>query len=622
MVTDSASLILFAIQSSVRLGQQARTAYVDSTRRRELILPLPDFFSSPDVNDAIAFFDKKGKRFVDGYERNGQFIKGSKRLKSLISLALNQTLEDEEKNELKIFHTEFWNLNSAESGDTVWEDGGYVDPEQINALITIRQWRRGADPTPSTLHRIAGTIIELGIDYALTSPDLFDKNSTRGKVLTSFLQAIDDIKFQETSLSELPFKLFVATMETATEHPDIFSGDQKVQELVRTTTNALSKKVAERIKEINNSDMDIFEKRIAIFRVEDWAELTFRSILSSGGRLVISNPERFLGVKDSGGQALVTNVGGSFLDLILNQENEMLDTVFSREALETILKAALKTVGEHPDIILDIDDNDNRTYNQGLLKLLSQIATDLSKVENLLNRDILPEIARMTLERTGENLELLWPGYKDKPENNLLLKAAKTTLEILSRKPNGSAKWKLKFSSSDLLSVTETVIDELVANPGWLIDEANEINNVLGDVLNAALNVLRNRGDNRLNSNVARDILREVIKTAALRKEFLDKLPHDHAEAGERLIIAAIDAVLATIFHKDLDAKAAWQLARSEIITGLVKVSLNQLAKAKLDADTIAKLEDVLMNEVKALVGGKSFDLDAFSIALSEISVS
>ena len=622
MVTDSASLILFAIQSSVRLGQQARTAYVDSTRRRELILPLPDFFSSPDVNDAIAFFDKKGKRFVDGYERNGQFIKGSKRLKSLISLALNQTLEDEEKNELKIFHTEFWNLNSAESGDTVWEDGGYVDPEQINALITIRQWRRGADPTPSTLHRIAGTIIELGIDYALTSPDLFDKNSTRGKVLTSFLQAIDDIKFQETSLSELPFKLFVATMETATEHPDIFSGDQKVQELVRTTTNALSEKVTERIKEINNSDMDVFEKRIAIFRVEDWAELTFRSILSSGGRLVISNPERFLGIKDSGGQALVTNVGGSFLDLILNQENEMLDTVFSREALETILKAALKTVGEHPDIILDIDDNDNRTYNQGLLKLLSQIATDLSKVENLLNRDILPEIARMTLERTGENLELLWPDYKDKPENNLLLKAAKTTLEILSRKPNGSAKWKLKFSSSDLLSVTETVIDELVVNPGWLIDEANEINNVLGDVLNAALNVLRNRGDNRLNSNVAKDILREVIKTAALRKEFLDKLPHDHAEAGERLIIAAIDAVLATIFHKDLDAKAAWQLVRSEIITGLVKVSLNQLAKTKLDADTIDKLEDVLMNEVKALVGGKSFDLDAFSIALSEISVS
>ncbi|MHC4270235.1 MAG: hypothetical protein ACYSTS_17485 [Planctomycetota bacterium] len=623
MITDSASLILFAIQSAVRLGQQARTAYVDSTRRRELILPLPDFFSSPDVNDAIAFFDTIGKRFVDGYERDGQFIEGSKRLKSLISLALNQTLKDEKKkNELKTFHTEFWNLNSAERGDVVWKDGGYVDPEQINALITIRQWRRDADQFSSTLHRMAATIIELGIDYALTSPDLFDKNSTRGKVLTSFLQAIDDINFQETNLSELPFKLFVATMETATEHPDIFSGDQKVQELVRTTTNALSKKVSERIKEINNSDMDVFEKRIAIFRVEDWAELTFRSILSSGGRLVVSNPERFLGVKDSGGQALVTNVGGSFLDLILNQENEMLDTVFSREALETILKAALKTVGEHPDIILDIDDNDNRIYNQGLLKLLSQIATDLSKVENLLNRDILPEIARMTLERTGENLELLWPDYKDKPENNLLLKAAKTTLEILSRKPNGSAKWKLKFSSSDLLSVTETVIDELVANPGWLIDEANEINNVLGDVLNAALNVLRNRGDNRLNSNVARDILREVIKTAALRKEFLDKLPHDHAEAGERLIIAAIDAVLATIFHKDLDAKAAWQLVRSEIITGLVKVSLNQLAKAKLDADIIAKLEDILMNEVKALVEGKSFDLDAFSIALSEISVS
>ncbi len=618
MVTDSASLILFAIQSAVRLGQQARIAYVDSTRRRELILPLPDFFSSPGVSDAIAFFDTIGKRFVDGYEKNGQLIKGSERLKSLLSMADGQMLKDEEKNELKTFHTEFWNLNSAENGDAVWDDGGYVDPEQINALITIRQWRRGADPTPSTLHRIAGTIIELGIDYAITSPDLFDKNSTRGKALTSFLQAIDVINFPETDLSELPLKLFVATMETATEHPDIFSGDQKVQELVRTTTNAISKKVAERTKEINNSDMDIFEKRIAMFRVEDWAELTFRSILSSGGRLVVSNPGRFLDVKDAGGQALVTNVGGSFLDLILNQEDEMLDAVFSRDGLETILKAALKTVGEHPDIVLDKDNNGNRIYNQSLLKLLSQIATDLSKVENLLNRDILLEIARMVLERTGENLELLWPDYKDKSENNLLLKAAKTTLEILSRKPSGNAKWKLKFSSSDLLIVTETVIDELVVNPGWLIDEVNEISDVLGDVLNAALNVLRNRGDNRLSSTVAKDILREVIKTAALRKEFLDKLPQDHAEAGEKLIIAAIDTVLATIFHDDLDARAAWQIVRSEIITGLVQVSLSRLAKSKLDIDSIAKLEDVLTNEIKALVEGKSFDLDAFSTALSE----
>ena len=76
--------------------------------------------------------------------------------------------------------------------------------------------------------------------------------------------------------------------------------------------------------------------------------------------------------------------------------------------------------------------------------------------------------------------------------------------------------------------------------------------------------------------------------------------------------------MLAAIFHNDLDARAAWQLVRSEITTGLVQVSLSLLAKSKLDVDSIAKLEDVLANEIKALVEGNGFDLDAFSTALSE----
>ncbi len=112
--------------------------------------------------------------------------------------------------------------------------------------------------------------------------------------------------------------------------------------------------------------------------------------------------------------------------------------------------------------------------------------------------------------------------------------------------------------------------------------------------------------------------LLQALKAAALRKEFLDELPEDHARAGQKLIVATIDAVLATIFKKELDARAAWQLVRSETISGLIKVSLNQLAKSRLDKETISKLEETLNKEVNALVEGKGFDLDAFSTTLSE----
>ena len=38
MISDSAALVMFAIRSSIKLGRQLRQTYVDSTKRRELVL--------------------------------------------------------------------------------------------------------------------------------------------------------------------------------------------------------------------------------------------------------------------------------------------------------------------------------------------------------------------------------------------------------------------------------------------------------------------------------------------------------------------------------------------------------------------------------------------------------
>ncbi|MGD9038214.1 MAG: hypothetical protein PVH82_01165, partial [Desulfobacteraceae bacterium] len=60
----SSDLILFAIQSALRLGVQARAAYVDATRRRALILPLPNYQAKSDVYDAVEYFKGPGKRHI------------------------------------------------------------------------------------------------------------------------------------------------------------------------------------------------------------------------------------------------------------------------------------------------------------------------------------------------------------------------------------------------------------------------------------------------------------------------------------------------------------------------------------------------------------------------------
>ena len=64
MISDSAALLMFAIRSSIKLGQQARQSFVDSTRRRELFLPLPNFFAGTNEFDAKQY--SKSQRSANG----------------------------------------------------------------------------------------------------------------------------------------------------------------------------------------------------------------------------------------------------------------------------------------------------------------------------------------------------------------------------------------------------------------------------------------------------------------------------------------------------------------------------------------------------------------------------
>src|SRR6185295_5401577 len=59
-----AELIMFAIRSAIKLAQQSRVAYVDATRRRELVLPLPNFPAAITVDDAGGYFAGPGVRYV------------------------------------------------------------------------------------------------------------------------------------------------------------------------------------------------------------------------------------------------------------------------------------------------------------------------------------------------------------------------------------------------------------------------------------------------------------------------------------------------------------------------------------------------------------------------------
>jgi len=603
----SPELVLFAIRSAVKLGQQARLAYVDSTRRRAITLPLPSI-PPETIGPALTYFDDpdQGRKYVTGYvTERGEEVDGNPILNAIIDRNANGTLTDHDREELLRLYVEFRQLEAIEEGTV--EAAAGIGADELNALITIRQWRRGFDPTPSTLHRIAGTLVEIGVDYAATQPDLFDRHSARGQAVLGLLRALQRIDVSEADLSELPAKLFVATLETTAAHPELLSGDEKVRDLVEVIATDLSSAVEGRIRAIDaDGSLDAVAKRAARLRVVDWAQLVFRGTLASGAERVLEEPHRFLGVRDAVGGALVSNVGRAVLELVLDDEDGGLDALLGRQGLETILGTALDVVGEHPELLSSVG-------NAGIRAILAELITELRRPDDPIPPLAFPEIARLVLEATGDNLHLIWPKFAESPKGNLAITAVSTTVRILSQPPADGDRWTPAFGPSDVVIVVEAVLDELVEHPAWITTPTGKISGTLAQALEAVVGVLRARGGTALSPRLGARIVEAAVVAIARRKEFLSTMPGDGDHAGQRIAEAAIDAVLATIFADGLHARAAWQLVRTEVIFGLVDVTLERLAESNLGPAAIAILEAVLAGRVKALAGGGAFDLDDFA---------
>jgi hypothetical protein len=599
----SSDLILLAIQSALRLGVQARAAYVDATRRRALVLPLPNYQAKSDVYDAVEYFRGPGKRHVPK----------SKFLKNLHdhlggtdnSTQIVDTLGEEQKTELMVLHSDFATLDFTEKGYGFEKPYGQFTSEDLINILRIRQWRKGNDPYPTLLRCFAGTFIEIGVDYFAHYPGALNKNSIYGKALYALFDSLDQIsfteEFAEERIGDLPGRLLVATLEEVSENSEFLSGDPKCQKLIAVTSDALVKDVTSRISGIRDSTGGAGnEDREA--RVKAWAELVFRSVLASGGRFVASNPKEFLGVEEPAGSELASRVCQAVLGFVLDQPEGHLDRVFGREGLEVVIRASLSALGKHPELLLHIED-------VGLKSLLSRIASELLRYDALFETGILPEVVRMILDKTGENLYLLWPQWAKHPENHLLISAVRVVAESLTSVPP-AAKWRSRFTREDMLRVFEAAFDEFVNNPGWLMDHSGNVKDNLKVALEAVVGVFRRQEDRRLSTQDASHILNAALKAVARRQEFLERLPN-----GTPMVAALIDVMLNSIFRKK-DDMASWSLVRSEIILEAIEAVLNLMAETGVTEEKVKKLRTLMKKQVKALNEGRPWSKELFEAEL------
>jgi hypothetical protein len=594
---DTASLILFAIQSALRLGAQARQAYVDSTIGAALVLPLPNFATDFTVEQAVARFRTTPQ---------ASWPPGTAAL--MTKLNAGALTPDEQQRLVRLALED--QLADPETFKTIQPlpDGTFVTPAAIGALVRIRQWSSEDNPNPTALQRVAGTLFQIGVDYFATAPGGLNLNSSQGRIVHALLTTLDSVDFATvdlhttSALQDLPVRLLVATIDTIAAQPALVSSNVHTQLLVQSTAQALATNVRDRVAALRRAGAPDMTKEANVI---GWAEVAYRSVLQGAGTAVANDPTTFLGVRNQGEAALVGDVSKALLGFVLEGHAGQAAPEIGRAALDTVARAALASVAQHPELLA-------RTRNGGLQALLVATAQSLAGYRTLLTPAIVPAVTQIILTGTLQNLELIWPHGSSDPADHLLLSAASATLKALTTTDPGDT-WRPSFTADDATTVVQLVGDELLANPGWLVDRAGKLDPVLGDVLTAVFGTLRSRADHRLSPAMAQAILGAALKAVAARQAFVRRLQ----PSGRLALAAALDAVLGTVFDPARTPEQVWPLARAVVVEGLVRQGLQALSRTDLADARFDAFRQALAAEATTIASGGAWDPDGFTAHLA-----
>ena len=599
---SSADAVLFAIQASIRLGVEIRKAYVANLKHHELVLPLPNFPSIQDWIAALNYFEDAGSRHAVENARIGK----------LLSKAQSQTLTEGEEDEFSVLHREMRAIDLAETGE--FSDQG-ITAEDLIAFTTIRQWARGKTSHSTMLRRVAGTLIELAVDYYANMPGAITEDSVHGKALKGFLIAIDDVKFAQTPVEGIARTLLTATLETISGNPELLTGDKKVQELISTVTRGVALDANVWLGKIRGDGAGDLETEE---RVREWAQLVFRSVLENSAQTVLDSPDTFLNVSDTSEAALIQSVGNAALDVIVSDavhpdsRRVNLDSLFSKRSLDKLVKAMLIMLDTHPEL-LDI-------HHDGFKHILSQVAKELGASSQILGYDGLPEIMRLVLEKTSNNLELLWPESESDPAKHLLIIASREVLSILAN-PGGNGGWKPKLNNAQISAVLDTVFDEVIQNPDWILMKAEGGGPVLRAALVATVDGLKSVPGNRVSSKTFVTILRSSLKAVARRNEFIDKIDIGDDKDKQALLAVAIGMVIDVVAGNRTSARARWVLARNQSTSLIVEATLSKLASDGVNHEAIISLSKIMKSEINKLKKGQKFSLSMLLLAIANANL-
>ncbi|MFM9882535.1 MAG: hypothetical protein ACKVQT_05865, partial [Burkholderiales bacterium] len=552
-MTPDADLILFAIRSAIRLGEEARRLYADSVREEAIVLPLPDFPIDPDPSSVSAFYlHGDGRSIVDEYPR----------VKALLAIIRDRgpnALSDAEREELMSTYSEHFVMVEARAGRFIGAparnaDGSHgsnapaMANDDVYHLLAVRQWRK--EPDSTVLRRLAGTLINIAIDYAASLPDLGIKSSARSQLVHEFLVRFERVDFSTATATTLVPTMLGSLLEIVHEHPELLTRDRRGQVLASNVAGA----VFEMVQGRDFARLTLTEQDTRIALGND----VFGAVLRGAATAASEHPELFLNASTPGKEDLLRSVAGVLLDALIDITNGQPERAYGTRALDGIAQAALLAVSRHPELV-----SARTPFLTALVKTTAEdIAHLVAKSGSAALRPdtIAPEVVRLVLANSAMHLDALMPAGANDPREHLIAIAAKSVLSTIAAPPSQGARWRAEFGEEDALRITRTVVAEVVANPAWVSAKTGAQGTILEVVVVELLAVIRANGTVRLSAGTAATMIETALRAMGLQYS----LQLTNA-TGRRFAPLVLEAILASIFAPASTASVAWVALRADV---------------------------------------------------------
>ncbi len=519
--TSSIDLILFAIQGGIRLVQTGRKVYVETTIEGEVELPLPSGFQQTPVDIAtdyaITLIDgtpQEKKRFTDDY-------------KEALDNSDNQDKTKKQQAKSRLVQQYIVDIAAGLVPNIQPKEAGW------HAIAVIGQWSKGESPFPSSFQRIAGSLVEISIDYFVHVPGALNENSTQGKALKSFLQGLSAVNFEDARLDSIAISLFTTALDVLKDNPDLITNETDDQSLIKQIVSGVATDISDRLKqdEVGNPDTEEHLKH--------FGQIVLRSLLKNGATAVLDSPSILTQNKE--GQVLVNSVGSAFLGLLVNEDNgsltEALRKVASTEGFDTLVRAGLKAVVEHPDYF----GTKNQTVDKWLNTVLSELYNRPTTEESFFDPELFVEIAHSILDNGLRDLPSLLGINDTKPA--FLVDVVRKVFDVIIAPAGGNPPLfkSLQLSRSDLKDLCSGVLHSLTTNSSWLKSRPDLQQGAL-TLVPLIVNVLGNLKGDSLKTLIRSEQLSTVI-SAVLTSE----IPNSLNEENKANIVKGINTVLDSI---------------------------------------------------------------------------